>query len=75
MVRTVQHNEIVEPVLSVREAREVFDREVHRLMGISGTEFMERWESGDFAEIADEPGNHHIMRLALMMPYNSFKSN
>lgn len=74
MAQTVENNETVEPILSPREAYEVFDCEVQRLMGISGEEFIARWETGELAGVADEPGNRHIMRLALMMPRDGHQS-
>lgn len=74
MAQSVRHDEIIEPILSPREAWEVFDAEARRLMDMSGKEFIARWEAGEFAAIADEPGNRHIMRLALMMPRDSNQS-
>ncbi len=71
MAQRVEHHETIEPILSSREAYEIFDAEVQRLMGMSGEEFTERWESGEYAKIADKPDNRHLMRLALMMPCDS----
>lgn len=69
MARVVDNKETVPTIISASEAYDAFDREVRRLMdGMSGEEFMERWEAGEFAEIADKPGHLHIMRLALLRP-------
>lgn len=69
MARTVEHTEMVDPILTPQEAHEVFDRQVRRLMnGMSGEDFTRRWAAGEFYEIADQPGNRHIVRLAMMMP-------
>lgn len=68
------HNEIVHPILSPREAWEIFDTEIQNMMGISGEEFIECWESGEYAKIADMSGNRHIIRLALMIPCDSNRS-
>lgn len=69
MAQTEKNTEAVPLILSLEESYEYFDREVRRLMnGMSGEEFMDRWEAGEFYEIADTAGNRHIMRLGLMMP-------
>jgi hypothetical protein len=68
MAERAEHSDMVHPVLSHREACEVFDREVRRLMGMSGEEFIRRWKANEYTAIADEPGSRHIIRLALMMP-------
>jgi hypothetical protein len=76
MAQTAEHIEIVPPILSRHEAFQIFDAEVRRLMGgMSGEEFMRRWDAGEFDEVADEPGNRHIMRLALMMPGDGRRSS
>lgn len=75
MAQTAKHMGIVHPILSRHEADEVFDNEVRRLMdGMSGEEFIRRWEVGEFEKIVDKPGSRHIMRLVLMMPGGDHKS-
>lgn len=37
-------------------------------MGLSGTEFLRRWNAGEYAEIVDTPDHLHITRLALLIP-------
>lgn len=69
MAQTAEYMEIVPPILSPGEAYEVFDREVRRLMdGMTGEEFILRWEAGEYDAVADRSGSRHIMRLALMIP-------
>lgn len=58
-----------DPLLPTAEAFALFDQQVRRLMdGMSGREFIQRWNAGDFDDLADEPGQRHIMRLGLMIP-------
>lgn len=65
----IEHVDDVEVILDPVAAREVFDQQVSALLpGVSGEEFIRRWEAGEFDEIADQPGHRHIMRLALMIP-------
>jgi hypothetical protein len=51
------------------EGRALFDYQAHKLMGISGEEFLRRWDAGEYREIADAPGHRHIMRLAMLIPF------
>lgn len=44
----------------------VFDRAARKLLGISGKEFISRWNSGDFGSDPDNtPG---VMEVAALMP-------
>jgi hypothetical protein len=54
--------EIVE--LSDDEARELFDRRARQTLGMSGDEFLRRWDAG---EIAD-PDRTEIVELVLLIP-------
>jgi hypothetical protein len=75
MAKIIEDADIANPILSVHAAYKVFDCEVRRLMdGMSGEEFIARWESGEFDDIADQAGSRHIMRLILMMPGGDHRS-
>jgi len=75
MAQIVESTETVGPILSAKEAYEVFDHQVRRLMhGMSGEEFVRRWNAGEYAADADKPGNRHIMRLAMMIPVGQQRS-
>lgn len=51
------------------EGRAIFDEQARRLMGMSGEEFLRRWDAGEYRDIADSPGNLHIMRLVFLIPF------
>lgn len=38
-------------------------------MGMSGEEFLRRWDAGEYDEIADTEGHRHIMGLAFLIPF------
>ena len=38
-------------------------------MGMSGEEFIRRWDAGEYDEIADSAGHRHIMSLAMLIPW------
>jgi hypothetical protein len=54
--------------LSEEEARQEFDELARTLMGMSGEEFLRRWDSGEYREIGDLPGHRHIVLLAGFLP-------
>ena len=48
---------------SPEEARELFEREAQRLFGISGDEFLRRWDSGEYGPIPDTPEGRKLDRM------------
>lgn len=55
--------------LTDEEGRQLFDTSARRTMGMSGEEFIRRWDAGEFAEIADDADHPEIMRLAMLIPF------
>lgn len=51
------------------EAREIFEEQAQKLMGMSGSEFIQRWEVGDFDDIADDPDHPGVMALVMLMSF------
>jgi hypothetical protein len=54
---------------SAEEGRAMFDRQARELVGMSGDEFIRRWDAGEFRDVADSAGNLHILRLASLIPF------
>ena len=50
------------------EGRAILDEEARRVMGMSGEEFIRRWEAGEYKDIADTSGHLHILHLAMLIP-------
>lgn len=48
--------------------RRLFDELARKVMGMSGEEFIRRWEAGEYWGIADEEGHRHIGDLIAMIP-------
>jgi hypothetical protein len=46
----------------------MFDDAVRGQLGISGEEFIQRWNRGDYAEVADKAGHRHLIDLAMSIP-------
>jgi hypothetical protein len=55
--------------LSPEEGRELFDREAQRLFGISGDEFLRRWDSGEYGPIPDTPEGRKLGRMYGLIPF------
>jgi len=51
------------------ESREFFDAQAQRLMGMSGDEFLRRYDAGEFEAIIDDPKHRGIMMLAMLSPF------
>ncbi len=56
------------PTLSPSESRALFDKQARRWLGITGDEFLRRWDAGEFDAIADDPAHPEVMRLAALIP-------
>ncbi len=54
--------------LAPEEGRRMFDAAVRDRMGISGEEFIRRWEAGEYWEISDREGFRHIGDLIMLIP-------
>jgi hypothetical protein len=48
------------------EAREQFDRQARRLLGISGETFLRRYEAGEFEAVQDDRQQRAVMKLAML---------
>lgn len=50
--------------VSLREWQSYLDRRARRLLGMSGEEFITKWQAGKF-EKSDDP---NVMRVAMLLP-------
>jgi hypothetical protein len=55
--------------LTPEEGRELFDREAQRLFGISGDEFLRRWDNGEYGQIPDTPEGRKLGRMYGLMTF------
>ncbi len=53
-------------LLGEDESRTMFDAMARDLLGMTGEEFLERWNAGEFSD-ADAPGNSDVMYLAMLV--------
>jgi hypothetical protein len=55
-------------ILTREEAWELFEQDARRQLGISGEEFLRRWDDGEYRDIQDDPPGWRVMRVAMMIP-------
>jgi len=69
MAATVHHLDERIRYATPDEGRALFDYQARKLLNISGEEFLRRWDAGEYRDLADAPGQRHIMRLAMLIPF------
>lgn len=52
-------------IFSEEEAAALFERLCQRYMGMSGDEFIRRWDAGEYSDDPDRPG---VMDAAMLLP-------
>lgn len=56
-------------ILSAEEGRAYFDRRVRKLLGISGDEFLRRWDAGEYGPVPDTVEGRSLGRAVMLMPF------
>lgn len=56
-------------ILTPEEGRRQYDQAVRVSMGISGEEFLRRWDAGEWRELYDDPEHSHIGFLVDLRPF------
>jgi hypothetical protein len=51
------------------EGRSLFDAAARRELGMSGEEFIRRWDQGEFRDALNGPEHVKLMRLVMLMPF------
>jgi len=55
--------------LSEEESKRLFDSTARYLLGISGDEFLRRYEAGEFDEIEDTPDGRRVEFVRMLLPF------
>lgn len=57
-------------VLSPEESRVLFDQKARAILGISGLEFLRRWDAGEYRDLTEETREERdIMHVAALIPF------
>ena len=44
-------------------------KEAQRMLGISGEEFLRRWDAGDYRDLPDTPEHWNVLRLSFLIAF------
>jgi predicted RNase H-like HicB family nuclease len=69
MARTVERTEPGARILAPTERRVFFDEQAHALLGLTGADFLQRWDAGEFAEALEDPDRPELLQLAMLIPF------
>ena len=56
-------------ILSLDEGRRLFDHQARQTLGISGDEFLRRWDAGEYRVTSDREEGRKARSLALLLPF------
>ena len=56
------------------EARAIFDARARYELGISGEEFLRRWDNGEYQPVPDDTEGRKVERVAMMMSFAGRKT-
>lgn len=62
------HNDSVR-YLDDEESHEFFDAQARRLLGITGAEFLRRYDAGEYDELVDGPDHGAVAQLVMLGPF------
>lgn len=51
------------------EGRRMFDEVAREWAGMSGDEFIRRYEAGEYADMVESEDNRYVVELVLMIPF------
>jgi hypothetical protein len=56
-------------MLFPEEAAELFDQQARKALGISGEEFLRRWDAGEIPPVPDTPKAREFGKLVMLLPW------
>lgn len=56
-------------IATEQEGQELFDYQARKTLGISGEEFLARWDAGEFRDLEDDAEGRKIDRLVMLIPF------
>jgi hypothetical protein len=61
-------------IMPKEEALAFFEREIQRLMGMSGEEFIRRYDAGEYNDLEDIPETRNVLRASFLIPFGRQES-
>ena len=56
-------------ILRGQVALDFFEQEVQRLLGMSGDEFLRRYDAGEYEDMEDSLENRNYLRASFLIPF------
>lgn len=56
-------------VATAEEGLALFDRQTRKALGVSGAEFLKRWDAGHYRPVPDTAEGRKVGRLVMLMPF------
>lgn len=56
-------------VMPAEMARDMFDQAAHATVGLSGEEFLRRYDAGEFQNYEDTPEGRQLLHLIMLIPF------
>ena len=56
-------------IATEREGLALFDYQARKELGISGEEFLARWDAGEYHDLVDQVMARKVERLAMLIPF------
>lgn len=56
-------------IATAQEGDELFDFQTRKELGISGEEFLLRWDAGEYRHLEDPKVERKVQRLAMLIPF------
>ena len=53
---------------TVEEGKQLFDYQARKELGISGDEFLRRWDAGMYRNLSKSPEDRKVQSLAMLIP-------
>jgi hypothetical protein len=61
-------------IMPKAQALAFFEREIQRLMDMSGEEFIRRYDAGEYNDLEDIPETRNVLRASFLIPFGRLES-
>ena len=66
---TRHREELIVEEATQQEQDEALDYAARRFLNMTGVEFLKRWDSGEYRDIADTPFGRKVAHVSLLLPH------
>jgi hypothetical protein len=66
---TIKTTKTGDTILAAKEARDFFDQRAREVLGMSGPEFLRRWDAGEYRDLPENADTRKVLRIAALIPF------